>query len=106
MIYIKDNGEIIHNHFDSKKSLDAIRLHCKGYYEPLPELCDKFNEETNDFKNMDFYSELLKKSIGSIVKTEADKDIKSLFRSGGTTALNNNVKGLEDFSLISFVVIK
>ena len=106
IIYIKENGDIIHNHFESKKSLDAIRLHCKGYYEPLQELCDKFSEETNDFKNMDFYSDLLKKSIGSIVKTEADKDIKSLFRSGGTTALTNNVKGLEDFSLISFVVIK
>ena len=106
IIYIKENGEIIHNHFDAKKSLDAIRLHCKGYYEPLTELCDKFCDETNDFKNMDFYSDLLKKSIGSIVKTEADKDIKSLFRSGGTTALTNNVKGLEDFSLISFVVIK
>ena len=37
---------------------------------------------------------------------EAEKDIKSLFRSGGTTALTNTAKGLEVFSLISFVVIK
>ena len=38
------------------------------------------------------------------VKDESDVD--SLFTSGGTTALMNNIKGLEDFELLTFVVIQ
>jgi hypothetical protein len=48
----------------------------------------------------------LQKSISSILKTEEEKDILSLFKAGGTTALQSKIKGIEDFKLISFVVIK
>lgn len=106
LIYIKNDGTIQQSYFDSKKILDTIRLLCKGINEPLAELCQQFSEETADFRKMDFYSDLLKKSIGSIVKSEEDKDVKSLFRSGGTTALSNKIKGFEDFNLISFIIIK
>ena len=97
---------MLQNYFESKKTLDTIRLLCKGINEPLIDLCNQFNEETDDFKKMDFYSGLLKKSISSIVKTDEDKDVKSLFKSGGTTALTNKIKGFEDFNLISFIIIK
>ena len=51
------------------------------------------------------YSELLNKSIESIINVKEETDIESLFRRGGTTMLQNNIKGLEDFELIAFVVI-
>jgi hypothetical protein len=35
-----------------------------------------------------------------------EKDVDSLFSAGGTTALVNNIKGLEDFELISFIVVR
>ena len=52
------------------------------------------------------YSDLLDKSIRSILKAEEEKEVFSLFKSGGTTALGNKLKGKEDFKLISFVVIR
>lgn len=106
LIYVRNDGTIKQSYFDSKKILDTIRLLCKGITEPLEELCKEFSEETSDFRKMDFYSQLLKKSIGSIVKSEEDKEVRSLFRSGGTTALSNKIKGFEDFNLISFIIIK
>ena len=39
-------------------------------------------------------------------KTEDEKEVLSLFKAGGTTALGNKLKGKEDFKLISFVVIR
>ncbi len=106
LVFIKEDGEIVYNHADAKKTLDCIRLVCKGIHEPLVELCRDFSEGTNEYREMDMYSGLLQKSIASILKTEEEKDILSLFKSGGTTALQSKIKGIEDFKLISFVVIK
>ena len=106
LVFIKETGEIIYNHADAKKTLDSIRLVCKGINEPLVELCQNFSDETNEYREMDLYSGLLQKSISSILKTEEEKDILSLFKAGGTTALQSKIKGIEDFKLISFVVIK
>lgn len=65
----------------------------------------KFNDETNDGKDMKKYSKLLNESINSIINIKEESDIDSLFRSGGTTMLLNDIQGLEDFELISFMVI-
>ena len=55
---------------------------------------------------MSHYSELLAKSIESIISTQDESAIDSLFSVGGTTALENTVSGLSDFELIAFVIIK
>ena len=52
------------------------------------------------------YSDLLNKSIESVLHVKDESDVDSLFTSGGTTALMNNIKGLEDFELLTFVVIQ
>lgn len=106
LVYIQDNGDILFNHVDAKKILDSLRLLCKGIKEPLLELCENFSEETKEYRKMDTYSELLQKSIASILKTEEEKEVHSLFKSGGTTALTDKIKGMEDFELISFIVVK
>jgi hypothetical protein len=94
------------NHVDAKKTLDIFRLVCKGQTEPFEDLAKAFANETNDFRKMDLYSNLLQKSITSILKTEEEKDVQSLFRVGGTSVLSTHIKGIEDFKLISFLVIK
>ena len=106
MVYLKDNGELIYNHLEGKKILDILRMLCKGKNEPLIDVCKAFNAETNDCREMDNYSELLQKSIGSIMQSEEEKEVTSLFSSGGTTVMREKVKGIEDFKLISFIVVK
>lgn len=106
LVYIKLDGTLVYSHIDAKKILDIIRLLTKGKKEPLEELTKQFSEETDNFRKMDSYSELLKKSISSILKTEEEKDVLSLFKSGGTSALTTKIKGIEDFKLISFIIIK
>ncbi|MBC2696468.1 MAG: hypothetical protein HF982_14575 [Desulfobacteraceae bacterium] len=55
---------------------------------------------------LDKYSALLNNAIEFILNIKDDKDVDSLFSSGVTTALVNNIKGLDDFELITFVVVK
>jgi hypothetical protein len=106
IVYIADNGEIVSNHLEPKKTLDILRLVCRGKTEPLAELCRVFNDSTNDGRKMTKYSDLLQQTISSVINVKEESDIASLFKPGGTTALSNTISGLNDFELICFVVIR
>ncbi len=106
LVYMKMNGELILNHVDSKKILDAMRMLCKGKTEPIEEVCRELCEQTDDYHKMDEYSSLLKHSIGTILRNEEEKEIHSLFKAGGTTALQEKIKGIEDFKLVSFLIVR
>ena len=105
IVYIKEDGQVLSNHLSVKNTLDLLRYISKDKKEPLKEAYNKFNDDTNDGSNMSKYSELLNKSIESIINVKEETDIESLFKRGGTTMLQNDIKGLEDFELIAFVVI-
>ena len=105
LVYIKEDGEILSNHLNVKNTLDLLKIMSKGKNEPIKEAYNIFNEFTNDGKDMNLYSDLLSKCIDSIITLKEENDIDSLFRRGGTTMLNNKIKGLDDFELISFMVI-
>lgn len=106
MVYIGIDGEVICDYLNPKKMLDDIRLLCRGKNEPIKYLCQQFNEETDDGRNMVEMSELLSEAIESIINSKEESDIDSLFSAGGTSALMSSVSGLDDFELICFLVIK
>ena len=106
MVYIGIDGEVICDYLNPKKMLDTIRLLCRGKKEPIKELCQRFNEETDDGRDMTEMSELLSEAINSIIDYKEESDIDSLFSAGGTSALMSAVSGLDDFELICFLVVK
>ena len=106
MVYISAEGEVACDYLNPKKLLDTVRLLCRGKKEPILSLCQKFNEETDDGKNMREISELLSDAINSIIDVKEQSDIDSLFSAGGTSALMSEISGLDDFELICFFVVK
>lgn len=106
MVYLSDDGEIICDHLHPKKLLDTLRLLCKDKKEYDRNLCALLSKETSDGRHMEHYSDLLQKAIDSMVRIKEESDIDSLFSLGETTALTNEIKGLDDFELITFLVIR
>ena len=106
MVYIGIDGEVVCDYLNPKKLLDTVRLLCRGKSEPLLELCEKFNKETNDGRDMEEVSQLLSDAINSIIDVKEESDIDSLFSAGGTSALMSEINGLDDFELICFLVVK
>jgi hypothetical protein len=106
LVYIQSDGELLLNHIDSKKILDAMRMLCKGRSEPLADLCKTLSAETDEYHDMATYSNLLKQSINSILRKEEEQGMNSLFKSGGTSLLRDNLKGIEDFKLVSFLIVR
>jgi hypothetical protein len=106
LVYISENGELVCDHLSPKKMLDDLRLLCKGKAEPLKDICRSFNQETKDGKDMSKYSKLLQGAIRSIINVKEENDVDSLFKAGGTSALNTQIDGLDDFELICFFVVR
>lgn len=106
MVYVDEAGGVVCDHLQPKKLLDVMRHVCRGRSEPVEALCRRFNEATDDGRDMARVSALLGDAIGSIVEVKDESDIDSLFRPGGTTALTSQVAGLDDFELVCFLVVK
>lgn len=105
MVYISLEGEIVCDYLNPKKLLDDMRLLCRGKNEPIAEVYTRFNKETDDGRNMSEMSSLLSEAINSIIDTKEESDIDSLFKSGGTSALLSEVKRIDDFELVTFLVV-
>ncbi|UCG18916.1 MAG: DEAD/DEAH box helicase family protein [Thiotrichales bacterium] len=106
LIYINLNGELVHNQTEVKRLLDLVRTCCKGQVKPITDVCQRFNSATSDGRKMQVYSDLLSRSIRSMIDVKEEKDLDSLFSGGKTTALTNTIAGLDDFELISFIVVQ
>ncbi|WP_374090448.1 helicase-related protein [Methylomicrobium lacus] len=106
LVYIGQDGKIITDHTEVKRLLDLVRTACKGQHQPISSVCQLFNQATDDGRNMQAYSNLLDQAIRSMVDVKEEKDLDSLFSGGKTTALINTIAGLDDFELITFLVIQ
>ena len=106
LVYLDDEGNVIHNHMEVKQILDIIRKTSKHKDKPISRLCQSFNKETKDGYKMDKYSKLLDDSIASIIDVKETNDLYTLFNEGSDVLYSGNIKGLDDFELITFFVVK
>jgi hypothetical protein len=105
LVYISNNGDIITDHTQVKKLLDIVRSNCRGIKEPNTKLCKTFNKNTKDGRNMEKYSDLLGQAIQSMVEAKENKEVDDLFTDTSSTVKTTGFEGLDDFELISFIVI-
>lgn len=106
MVYIGTDGQIICDHLSPKEMLDKMRYICKGKPEPIPSVYKPFNDETKDGKDMSAMSNLLGQAISSIIKVKEERDIDSFLSGEQISFDKNEIKGLDDFELICFLVIR
>jgi hypothetical protein len=106
MVYVQESSVVHIDHLQPKKLLDVFRQLCKGKSEPLMELCNEFNDETEDGRNMRHYSDLLHFAVESIVDLNENDSIDS-FLSGKQISLTESaIDGLDDFELVCFVNVR
>jgi len=103
--YVDMDGNILIDHLKPKDILDRMRKLCKGKQEPDKEVCRLFNKETRDGQQMKTYSKLLGDAVHGIVSVKERSDLDS-FLSGLQGSLFRAQKGLDDFELITFLVIR
>ncbi|MPN15388.1 hypothetical protein SDC9_162720 [bioreactor metagenome] len=106
MAYVTDEGEVKLGFIFVKKILDIYKKICKGQSEVLVELVAEFNRHTDDGRNMAGYTELLQIAIENLIGKKQEVGVASLFSKGSGIIDNENFDGIEDFELVTFLVIK
>ncbi len=106
MVYLTQDGEVFINHLQPKELLDRMRHLCRGKSEPDRAICSVFNKETKDGYKMDKYSNLLSDAIASIIKVKENSDIESFLEGFQGELFTHEIKGVDDFELICFLVVQ
>lgn len=108
LVYIRNDGTVRYNFTHPKQILDIYRLLCSGKDEPIQQLCDLFNEETNNGKDMSKYASLMGEAIKAISGTFRKKNLGML--SGSRNAIlipqEKQIDSSNKFELITWLVLK
>lgn len=106
IVYISDNGDIVFNHLQGKKSLDIFKKLCAMNKELDNQSIDALNIQTKNGKDMSAYTDMLETAIQSIVGKTEEMGVESLFSRGGTVLTQDHFSGAEDFEVVSYLIIK
>lgn len=106
LVFIDYNGDIVFSLSQNKQILDYYQKLCSGNSYVFHELVDKFNEETNNGKEMSNFKEMQEYAVENILGIKQEKGTASLFSSGGTSLSGDNINSLNDFEIISFLIVE
>jgi len=106
LVYIAYDGKVIVNHLSPKELLDKFRSLCRGKNAPLPTFYKPFNKETKDGFRMEKYSNLLSEAINSIINVKEKSDIESFLDGVQGELFTKEIKGIDDFELICFLIVR
>lgn len=108
LVYIRDDGTVRYNFTHPKQILDIYRMVCAGKSEPIQELCDLFNEETDNGENIETYTELLNQAINAITITFKKKNLAMLTgrRDAAIVPQEKQVNDSNKFELITWLIIR
>ncbi len=105
LVYIREDNTVKHNFIHAKKILDILKKQCIRQSIPDQDAVGVFNQQTGHAKDMDQYRGMLETAIHSIVGKEEEKGVESLFSRGGTVLSKDTFQGIEDFEVISYLII-
>lgn len=107
LVYVRDSGEVRYNFTAPKQILEIFGAVCEGRSEPYAALCELFDEETSDGKDMSRYRRLLDAAINAIASQLGARNIGNLLasRSGKLVDQAKLPKASSDFDLVTWLVI-
>jgi hypothetical protein len=107
LVYVRDDGTARFTFTHAKQILDIYRILCIEQRAPYDELCELFDEKTQNGADMRFYSGLLDKAVHSIVATFRKRAVRSLSASRRAIlpTAQTQVNSHQDFDLVTWLVI-
>lgn len=105
LVYVNNHGEVKLPFTQTKKILDFFKQLSLGNRNPETQAWEDFKSATANGKNMEPYQKLLKKAVQSITGKAEEKGVESLFTRGGTHMTKHRFKGVNDFEVVSYLII-
>jgi SNF2 family DNA or RNA helicase len=105
LVYVSDTGEVLLNFTHTKKILDLFKKLSLGRSNPDADAVKQFNAFTKDATEMGHYQDLLAKAVAAITGKTDEKGVESLFHRGGTALTRDSFQGIDDFEVVSYLII-
>lgn len=110
LVYIQKNGTIKYTHTQAKGILDAYSNLCQGINMPYYEICENFDKETQQGKDMTTYQNLIKKALESIAPATEEQEANNLFSGRNFVISDKSMDKNEDtaqdnYQLITWLVV-
>lgn len=105
LVFVSDEEVIQLNFTQSKKVLDLVKKYAFTHKKVVKGAVDWFDKVTNQQKDMSHYQRLLAVAIDSIQHKSEEKGVESLFTKGGTVLSATASQGIEDFMVVSYLVL-
>jgi SNF2 family DNA or RNA helicase len=105
IVHVGEDGAVLLPFTQAKQALDRMKRLCNGCDTPDLEAYARFDKQTRFCKEMGDIQELLAAAVGSIVGKKEERAVASLFAPGGTHAMKGEFPGINDFEVVSFLVI-
>ncbi len=109
MGFIQDDGQTRFGCTNTRQALGVFESTSVGKPEPLLALCDAFNTETDNGRNMARYDELMKAVVAQIAEAHGKTQAKGLGLGGSRDfvlpAASEAPNDLEGFELVTWLVI-
>ena len=107
LIYMRDDGEVRYNYMHAKQTLELFAELSREQSKPLLNLCDAFDRETDNGRNMKKYDDLLSEAFSAINERFNRQKIGNLRRRDGVLPTKSEQpREVSDFELITWLVIK
>lgn len=105
LAYVADDGLVPLNFIQSKKILDLLKQQAFQQEAVDSSAFQLFYQNTGSGADMGRYQEMLATAIDSIVGKSEEKGTQSLFTRGGTVLTPNSSQGLDDFEVVSYLIL-
>ena len=105
LVWVSETGEDHLNFTQAKKILDLLKKLSIGRSNPNEDAVARFNAATRGGTDMSKYQALLARAVGAITGKAEERGVESLFQPGGTVLSRDSFKGIDDFEVISYLVV-
>ena len=109
LVYIQHDGRIRYGCANTRQVLEAFEMVAVGQDKPIQRLCDQFNTETDNGRDMGSYNKLLEKVIRHITQRHGATQMAGLALGGGRDFVmsrrSETPQAGEDFDLMTWFII-
>lgn len=105
LVYVSDDEKVVYSFTQAKHILDLIKKLASSSQEVDAQAYSQLENNTKDYRYMEPYQRLLRVAVEEIAGKSEEKGAASLFNPGGTTLTGNSSKQINDFEVVSYLVV-
>ncbi len=110
LVYLRDDGSIRYGCANARQALAVFDAASSGHTAHITELCDRFDAETNQGRDMSLYDKLLKDALAHIRQSHATTQAQGLRAGGRRDFVLSKASEVPntgtDFELVTWLVIE